>query len=454
MPRKPNAMVKTAPRARKRKPRYNKKGGYKGHGNYTYYKPGPWGTAGRWIGKALGTHFAGAGGGKLGEALGGLLHFPAKLFGSGDYRVSPSKPLQYNTLVNSTQVPDFINYKNDFIRIRHHEYIGDIFTSSTAGAFSIQSFALNPGMSETFPYLSELTGGMFQQYRLNGVLFSYCSRSSDSLNSTNTALGSVILSTEYDSLDPVFSSRQEMENSQYAISCKPSENCVHGIECARSQTSVSELYMRSAAVPSGGDIRLYDHARFSIATQGFQAANVNIGSLYVTYDISFFKPIQPPPGFFTKMLHYNTAPTAAAPLTLDTSVDATQPHYDSFNSVYSISTTAIVFDPRKLQPRTCFVMNYSVRGDSTASVVGPAVTGTNGITISYIYQNFQSGGYTSPSAAATTTTINFSYCYYYDGSGSMASKPTLTFGTAGTFPANAKGDLIFLQIPSSQIVPP
>lgn len=442
-------------------PKRRKTTGMRGHGLYSYDKPGPWGKAGRWIGGALGGAYGGTGGSKVGSAIGGLTHYIGKLFGSGDYQISPSKPLSYNTLVNSTSIPDFVNYKNDFIRMRHHEYIGDIYTSSTAGAFAIQSFPVNPGMPLTFPYLAELTGGMFQQYRLNGVIFSYCSRSSDSLNSTNTALGSVIMATEYDSLDAEFSSRQEMENSQYSVSCKPSDNMVHGIECAKNQTSVSELYMRSSAVPTGGDIRLYDHARFSIATQGFQAANINIGSLYVTYDVSFFKPIQPPPGFFTKQIHYNLAANdATKPLKLDTSVNAIQPVCDTFGVIFSISDTVITLDPRVLQKGSILQVQWSCRGGSTASVTSFAITPSNGLNLSEdksnIYINSGSSNIRCPGnvEALTTTSVVILQSCRYDGSGSMLSKPTLTFSAPSVLPgATVQGGDLIITLMNPAIVP-
>lgn len=418
---------------------------------YSYANPGPFGQVGRALGGALGGYLGGPAGASIGQAVGGAAHYVGKLFGSGDYRISPSKPISYNTLVNSTQIPDFVNFKNDFIRIRHHEYIGDIYTSSTVGAFQIASFAVNPGLSATFPYLGELSGGMFQQYRLNGVLFSYCSRSSDSLNSTNTALGSVIMATEYDSLDAEFASRQEMENSQYSVSCKPSENMVHGIECARNQTSVSELYMRSSAVPTGGDIRLYDHCRFSIATQGFQAATVNIGSLYVTYDISFFKPIQPPAGFFTKQIHYNlAADDAKSPLKVDTSVHSSQPVHDSWGVILAYSgTTTITLDPRKLQKGSIIQLQWSCRGASTASVTSFAITPSNGLVTTHpgsIYINGGSSDMRCPGAgeALTTVAVVLLKSCTYDGTGTVASPPTLTFAAPTVLPGATVqgGDLI------------
>ncbi len=190
-----------------------------GHGDYTYDKPGPWGKAGRWIGSALGSQFAGAGGGKLGEKLGSYLHYIGKIFGSGDY-VTSAQQVTGNTLVNSSQIPQFTHGKSS-VRIQHREFLGDIKTSSTPGAFLIQDYPINPGMEVTFPWLSSVVGVNFQQYRIRGMVFEYRSMSADALNSTNTALGSVVMATDYDSTDLRFTSKSQMENTEFGVLVNP-----------------------------------------------------------------------------------------------------------------------------------------------------------------------------------------------------------------------------------------
>ena len=57
---------------------------------------------------------------------------------------------------------------------------------------------------------------------------------------------------------------------------------------------MSELYIRSATVPVGEDIKTYDFGDFYFASQGIPlgaaGAAVNLGELWVTYQISFLKP--------------------------------------------------------------------------------------------------------------------------------------------------------------------
>jgi len=109
-------------------------------------------------------------------------------------------------------------------------------------------------------------------------------------SATNSALGTVIMATEYDSLNPGFLNKQIMENHDMANSSKPSVSFLHPVECKRSVTSVNVQYVRTGPVPANGDIRLYDLGVFQLATQGQQANGGVIGELWVSYEVELFKP--------------------------------------------------------------------------------------------------------------------------------------------------------------------
>jgi hypothetical protein len=399
-------------------------------------------------------------GSQIGSKVGSYLHYIGKIFGSGDY-VTTSDGVKSNSLMGSNQIPSFGSNKNE-VRIRHREYLGDVISSSTAGAFNIQSFEINPGVLASFPWLSQVCGASFQQYRLNGMVYEFRSMSADALNSTNTALGQVIMATDYDSKDNVFTTKQQMENTMFGVSCKPSSCMLHAIECARSQTSVSELYIRAGAVPSGADIRLYDIGRFSIATNGCQGTNVNLGELWCSYDVTLLKQIDQPPGFINLFVDFNLAGTnATQPLLLDTSVRTKQPAYDSIG-VTSISNTAVVL-PLNLQTKSVYVLIYMIRGASTASVVPPSLTFSGGLTSNLVgmglaapFINGNSSGFMGPAGGTPSTTIAQVSTFAYDGTGTNAFPPTITFGTTGVFPTAPVqgGNLIITQIPSVPIPNP
>jgi len=207
-----------------------------------------------------------------GASLGSLV---SSITGIGAYRVTPAgEPFS---------VPVFPKSSDGGFRIQRKEYIGDV--SSSIG-FVVNSYPLQPGMPNLFPWLSTFAPN-FEEYRIHGAAISFKSTAASALNSTNTALGTVIVAAQYDSYDVPFGSKLEMENYEGSVSCKPAENLIFGLECDRRKDVATHLYTRTGA--SSGDIRLYDLANISVATVGSQAVAV-IGELWITYDITLYKP--------------------------------------------------------------------------------------------------------------------------------------------------------------------
>jgi hypothetical protein len=217
----------------------------------------------------------------LGSGLGGKL---ASLFGFGDYTV------RVNSLVypgKDDQVPMFGN-DNGAVRIRHREYITDIFGSVL---FDLTSYQINPAAAATFPWLSKIAIN-FEQWCPHGIVFDYRSMSSEMQVAATTALGTVILGTEYNALATRFVNKQSMEASQFAVSVKPSVSVMHPIECDITQTPSQPLYVRLPGDASvNADPRLYDLGNFQVATQGMAINGGDQGELWVTYDIELLKPI-------------------------------------------------------------------------------------------------------------------------------------------------------------------
>jgi hypothetical protein len=269
--------------------RRNRKGKKKASRNATQSKPSNLNpavnSAVRMIGNAIGNAIAPGFGGPFGSNIANEGH---KLFkrvtGMGDYQI------RNNTLKG--QVPHFGSSKRS-IRIQNREYVSDI-TSGASGAFSIiKKLLIYPTNPDLFPWLSGVAPN-YAEYRIHGMLFQYVTTSVDALNSTNTALGKVIMSTQYDPLSVEFHSASEMQNHEFSTVIKPSEETMHMIECDPKQTVLEHLYVRQPDQSlSVGDSRMYDFAKFYLAISGMQASNVTVGELWVTYDIEFFKPRLP-----------------------------------------------------------------------------------------------------------------------------------------------------------------
>lgn len=228
----------------------------------------------RSIGESLGSKV----GGFLGNAAQNIFK---RITGLGDYTISQ------NSLINNVGAspPVFNTLSDRSTVIRHREYITDV-TGSVA--FNLTQYAINPGLIGTFPWLSSVANN-YETYQLKGMVFEYKSTSAVALNSTNTALGTVVLATQYDVADPQFSTKINMENYEFSTSASPATSMMHPIECDPSKSPLARLYIRAGAPASGRDSRFYDIGNFNIATVGMQAASV-IGELWVTYEVELFKP--------------------------------------------------------------------------------------------------------------------------------------------------------------------
>jgi len=240
--------------------------------------PKPAGSLGSGLGRLAG-NFLGAGdlGAQAGDAL-------QKWFGFGDYELR-SNSLIKGAADKSTSIPTFSKDGKRGIRLTEREYIGDVKSSSTSGAFSNQSFRINPADPATFPWPSGVAA-QFDEWEPLGVIFEYVPTSSE-WNGSNQALGTVITATDYDPSDTVYANKLTMESADYACSTRPSNGLHHGIECDMSERPVRTFYTAISA-PST-DLRLTDLGNFQIATLGVTGTSVTLGELWVTYDIALYK---------------------------------------------------------------------------------------------------------------------------------------------------------------------
>nr|AQU11775.1 capsid protein [Cruciviridae sp.] len=229
---------------------------------------------------SFGQRWGGYAGSRFGEWAGGALQ---RLVGLGDYKV------RKNVLAGT--LPEVFNMPTGGgTIIRFQEFLGDVITSATPGLFNIQQYLINAGNANSFPFLSQIAAN-YEQYEFEGLVFEFRSTSADALNSVNTALGSVMMATQYDTFDTPFASKTELLNYEYSTSAKPSSNTLHMIECDPRQTAQNLYYtLYNNSVPTGADPRLYHLGVFTIGTTGFQGTSVNIGELHVTYQVRLLKP--------------------------------------------------------------------------------------------------------------------------------------------------------------------
>jgi len=206
----------------------------------------------------------------------------AELFGVGDYRVSK------NTIVAGGAVPTFGNQGRggaSGVRICNREFIQDV---SGTVAFFNQTFSINPGVRATFPWLASVADS-FEQYKIHGLVFEY-RPTSGMVTGTSTALGTVVLSTQYDVFDTPFTSKQSAEAYEFAVSIVPYSSAMHCIECDPKENVTGVLYVRTTDLTSGANAQLYDMGNLNLITVGMPTNATLVGELWVSYDVEFFKP--------------------------------------------------------------------------------------------------------------------------------------------------------------------
>lgn len=173
----------------------------------------------------------------------------------------------------SSQKPQF-NLTNDGIRIRKRELLSSV-TGSVNFAIA-NSYALNPGVASSFPWLSTQAAG-WEQYKFHKLKYCYYTRTG-----TSTP-GSVILVPDYDAADAAPTS--EIQAMDYK-DAKEEVPWVVEFCCDLNPKAMfpngGTKFIRQGTVPNT-DIKTYDAGNFfAITTDG---TAVNWGKLFVEYDV-------------------------------------------------------------------------------------------------------------------------------------------------------------------------
>lgn len=211
-----------------------------------------------------------------------------KLGGRGEYNV--------NSLIKSGgaafEVPSF-NVTPDMtsVTISHREYIGNLYGPPSANQFFNQTYAINPGLEKTFPWLSQLAAN-FDEYSMKQLMFTYRSTVSD-FAATSGQVGQVIMATQYNAASKPFTDKAIMMQYDGAMSGKTSEHMLHGVECDPAKLSGHEgKYIRTSPVVPEQDVNTYDQGVFNIACSDIPStyANQALGEIWVSYTVELRKP--------------------------------------------------------------------------------------------------------------------------------------------------------------------
>lgn len=237
----------------------------------------------------LGLGAASAGPKKLGGYIGGRI---AKLSGRGDYTETNATTgdVKVNSLM--TGAPQMGTFDNQgSVRVKHREFLNDIL-SGPVGVFSNSYvYNVNPGLHSFSPFLSAIASN-YEKYAIRGMAFEFVSATSPYASSGS--LGTWMMAMEYNAASSAFTSKLAMENSDQCISARLDHCGMYGIECKPGSFATDWLYVRSAlnpvSIPSGTPINFVDAGLFQFAMVSSIPAGLNMGELWVTYDIELANP--------------------------------------------------------------------------------------------------------------------------------------------------------------------
>lgn len=294
----------------------------------------------------------GPGGAAVGAGIGGGI---GGLIGLGSYKVNKNSLLN----VGMGKDPPYVANTGGRTVIRHREFLGNILSTTD---FTNRVYHINPGLKDTFPWLNKIAS-QYEQHRWLGLGAEYRSLCSNALNSTNLQQGVVIMSADYDAAAPAFISKQQMENSQYTTSCKPSDSFMHMFECSPTMNQNNIFYNRNENTDlTNRPLQLFDLCKFQVATEGMQQAGNIIGELWLTFDVEFLKSILSPEVDYSETAFWELDSPSGA-----TALGNTQPLEitNAFGVTLSIPNSTITFPA-------------SVQGDFLATYLVSASTGGTG----------------------------------------------------------------------------
>lgn len=271
--------------------------GYRGSGLYTG-SGGYWGRKiGGWFGHAdLGDKLGDLGGSAIRSLVpGGALAMDAAnaagrvMQGAGAYDEVTSNDL-INTAGTGIPVPEFRPHSDgQRVVISNREYIGDIYGPDTN--WSVQTYAINPGLASTFPWLSQVAQN-YEEYSLVQCIFTFRSTVTD-FASASGQQGTILAATQYNAADVPFPNKARMMEYDGAMSCKVSSTLQSGVECDPRKLSMGVgKYVRAGPITNEEDIKTYDHGRFNVAVTNVPATyqNQSLGELWVSYTVELRKP--------------------------------------------------------------------------------------------------------------------------------------------------------------------
>jgi len=162
-------------------------------------------------------------------------------------------------------------------RVRHTEYVGEIFGSVN---YNVSTYIIQPGLGALFPWLSQMAT-LYESYMVDKLHFHFRTEKSTSTN------GVVMMAVDYDVQDSAPPSKQQLMAYNNAVRTQPWADASY-ISQSNDFNKVRQRFIRSGLV-ANADYKTFDVGNLFVATQGCADTSA-LGELYVTYDVVFSTP--------------------------------------------------------------------------------------------------------------------------------------------------------------------
>lgn len=214
--------------------------------------------------------------------------------GNGSYDISA------NNLVagGGLSVPTFATHSDETgsLVIKHEEYVKDIYGVPWSGGSVVEPFVndaigLNPGLSSSFPWLSQIAAN-YEEYEFLQLMFCFKTRVGDNLTTTDGQVGTLLMFTDYNATDQKRRTKQDMLQAYGTSTAKISDSDIlHGIECDPSKIKGdAHKFVRTGGITQ--DLHDFDWGLFQVAVDNTPEvlSNKVVGELYVSYTVRLSKP--------------------------------------------------------------------------------------------------------------------------------------------------------------------
>jgi len=169
------------------------------------------------------------------------------------------------------------------VRFAHRELINGAVGSSATFAVS-NTYALNPGIAATFPWLAP-QAQQWEQYRCHKLRFEYVP-----IVPTSQA-GDIMLVPDYDASDPKPTTETQALDNVGAVTDSVWTNVCCDLDVPSMHALGPRRFVRPCNI--AGDIKTFDVGTMFVCTNNV-TTTPTIGKLFVEYDFEFFTPQNSP----------------------------------------------------------------------------------------------------------------------------------------------------------------